>query len=80
MAPGCEHFVYTMEPSFCSGGHFYLLNHITQTLAAKKNDWLAPGDVGTNQCLAIGHAYMVWLGLELLRPAKELAELYNFRK
>jgi hypothetical protein len=70
-------FRHTSQSSFCSGGHFYLMSHLCDILIAKQDDYRAPGDVGTNQSIAVSYAYMVWYGLELLRPHAELAKIYG---
>jgi hypothetical protein len=80
MGPRVDHFVYTIQSSFCTGGHFYSMRHICQTLIARQDDYRAPGDVGTNQSIAISYAYMVWYGLELLRPQAELFTLYGLSR
>lgn len=67
MAPDVDQFFYTIAVSFCTGGHFYLLWQIIKTLEAKQDDWRAPREVGTYQCLGNNYAHMVWFGLELIR-------------
>jgi hypothetical protein len=56
------------------------MKHLGASLKAKKDDWRAPWDIGTNQCLGISYAYMVWYGFELLRPEGELIARYGLRE
>ena len=51
IAPGVEHFVYTVQSSMCTGDHFYMMGLLTKSLEAMKCDRSQPGGIGTNERL-----------------------------